>query len=54
MGKVTGRLEPGKARPVAARHESDRDFLMRRIQDAFLPLLIVVIAWVVASSASAL
>ena len=54
MGKVAGRQEPSKVRPVAARHESDMDLLMRRAQDAFLPLFIVVLAWIVATSASAL
>lgn len=53
MSKGTSRWEPTKARAVAVRRESDTQFLMRRAQDAFLPFLIVVVAWVVAASASA-
>ena len=53
MSKGTRRWEPTKARAAAVRRESDMEFLVRRAQDAFLPFLIVVLAWVVATSASA-
>jgi len=41
-----------KARAVAVRRESDLELVVRRAQDAFLPFLIVALAWVVATSAS--
>jgi len=48
-----GSRGPRHARAVAARPESDFQFVARRAQEAFLPFLIVALAWVLATSAVA-
>lgn len=42
---------PRHPRAVVAHRENDFALVARRAQDAFLPFLIVVLAWVVATSA---
>ena len=41
-----------RSRALAARRESDLEIVLRRAQDAFLPFLIVALAWALATSAS--
>jgi len=48
-----GSRGPRHARAVAARPENDFELVARRAQEAFLPFLIVVLAWVLATSAVA-
>jgi len=41
-----------RSRAAVVRRESDLEIVLRRAQDAFLPFLIVALAWVLATSAS--
>jgi len=43
-----------QARAIAVHRERDLDMVVRRVQDALFPFVLVALAWLLATSASAL